>query len=68
MNIYKLKSEKLHGSKEVQFDLEKDIQQIVENNLAELFNLEFVQSEFRVDDKRIDTLGFDPESNSFCNH
>jgi len=44
---------------------EKEIQTLIETNLDELFNLEFVKSEFAVKNFRIDTLGFDKENKSF---
>jgi len=47
------------------FLLEKDIQQVVEANLVEIFNLPFVASELTVEKFRVDTLAFDEESNSF---
>jgi predicted transport protein len=50
---------------EKDFNLEKEIQNLVENNMAELLNLEFITSEFTINNFRIDTLGFDKESNSF---
>ena len=45
--------------------LEKDIQKIIETNLEVFFDLEFVKTEFRIDQFRFDTLAFDNESNSF---
>ena len=47
------------------FKLEKEIQDLIENNLEELFNLRFVKSEFKINEFRIDTLCFDEESKSF---
>jgi len=47
------------------FKLEKDIQDVVEENLEELFGLEFVKSELSVEGFRFDTLCFDKETNSF---
>jgi len=46
------------------FDLEKQLQQIVEQNLGEIFGVRFVASEFIVHGEqpgRIDTLGLDYE-------
>lgn len=45
--------------------LEKDIQRLVENNMQTIFGIEFVTSEFELNNLRVDTLGFDKESNSF---
>ena len=47
------------------FKLEKDIQELVEQNTQSLFGLEFVKSEFSIDNFRLDTLCYDPEKNSF---
>ena len=43
---------------------QKDIQNLVENNLSDLFALEFVKSEFSIDNVRFDTLAFDKENNT----
>jgi predicted transport protein len=51
--------------KEKPFKLEKEIQTLFENNLTELMALEIVKSEFAIKGKRIDTLGYDPQSNAF---
>ena len=45
--------------------LEKDIQRMTEDNLVEIFGLKFIETEFTVDNLRIDTLAFDNENNSF---
>lgn len=45
--------------------LEKDIQRMTEDNLEEIFGLRFIETEFTVDNLRIDTLAFDSENNSF---
>lgn len=47
------------------FELEKDIQMLIEQNTETLFGLEFVKSEFTVDSFRLDTLCYDSESRSF---
>jgi predicted transport protein len=56
---------KLKPVSDIKFDLEKDIQVLFENNLEELFNLQFVKSEFPIKNFRIDTLGYDNENKSF---
>jgi len=49
------------------FDYEKTIQTMVEKNLGELFTgLEFVKSEYQIDDLRIDSVAFDTEKKSFA--
>ena len=44
---------------------EKDLQIITEKNLDVIFGLKFVCSEFQVGNCRLDTVGFDEETNSF---
>ena len=48
--------------KEYPFKLEKDIQNLTENNLIKIFDLEFVKSEFALNKFRIDTLAYDSDS------
>jgi len=47
------------------FNLEKEIQDLVEQNVEELFDLEFVKSEMSIGGFRFDTLCYDFENNSF---
>jgi len=65
MNLFKLSSGKLAQLDREHFTLERDIQQLIEKNLHEVFNLQFVASELTVEKFRIDTLAFDEETNSF---
>ena len=65
MDLYNIKGNNLKSVDVNQFKLEKEIQQLVENNTEELFGLEFVSSEFKIGEFRIDTLCFDKENNSF---
>ena len=65
MNLYKLKNNTLESINSNSFKLEKDIQNIIENNSQELFNLKFVKSEFTIGKYRIDTLCFNEEDKSF---
>ncbi len=50
---------------EVPFELEKNIQYLVEHNIKTIFNIDFVTSEFELNGLRIDSLGFDNDSKSF---
>lgn len=59
------KNSNLNLIREDYFKLEKDIQDLIEQNLQKIFGLEFVQSELALNNFRIDTLAFDQESNSF---
>ncbi|MDY0401825.1 DUF5655 domain-containing protein [Sulfurovum sp.] len=66
MALFKIqKNETLEVVKEKKFKLEKEIQQLTEQNLSAIFGLEFVRSEFPLHNFRIDTLAFDRETNSF---
>ncbi|GAB4218685.1 MAG: DUF5655 domain-containing protein [Candidatus Microgenomates bacterium] len=66
MLIYKkLSDNKLIKIKEKKIDLEKNIQSIIENNLSDIFDLQFISSEFSLNNLRIDTLTFDEEAKAF---
>lgn len=65
MKLYSITNNKLKSISTSEFKLEKDIQNLVENNIGELFNLQFVKSELSIKNFRIDTLGFDKENKSF---
>jgi predicted transport protein len=56
---------RLEEIKEVPFRLEKNMQTLVEENLAELLQLEFVKSELSIGKFRLDTIAFDTESKAF---
>lgn len=51
--------------KEQPFKLEREIQTLFEQNLSQVMGLELVKSEFSIQNQRIDTLAFDPESQAF---
>lgn len=59
------KNWKLEYIKEIWFKLEKDMQILSENNLNELFWLNFIATEFQLNNLRIDSLAFNEETNSF---
>lgn len=66
MKLYSIQDKnKLKPISNIKFGLEKDIQVLFENNLEELFNLQFIKSEFSIKNFRIDTLGYDNENKSF---
>lgn len=64
MTLYDINEDKLTPSK-IDFDRESKLQRLTENNLEELFNLQFVETEFEYKRLRIDTLAFNRETNSF---
>jgi predicted transport protein len=65
MDLYQITKSGLRPVEKSSFDLEKDIQSLVEANLEGLFGLKFVSSEFTVGEFRIDTLGYDEEASAF---
>jgi predicted transport protein len=65
MILYNNNSNKLLQVKENPFKLEKEIQNIFENNLNSIMGLQLVKSEFTIKNKRIDSLAFDKQSNAF---
>jgi hypothetical protein len=66
MKLYqKGASNRLSEIQKRNFKLERDLQVLIESNLYELTGLELVKSEFVIKDRRIDTLAFDREKQSF---
>ena len=64
MTLFRI-DKNLEFIKEKPFKLEREIQKLIEENLNTIFGVEFVKSEFALNQFRIDTLAFDKESNSF---
>lgn len=65
MAIFNIQNRKLSPIREKPIDLEKDIQNLTEENLEAVFGLQFVSTEFALQNFRIDTLAFDKEANAF---
>jgi len=66
MALFKIENnERLEIIREQPFKLEKEIQSLTENNLKSIFGLEFVKSEFSLNNFRIDTLAFDEDAGTF---
>ena len=65
MDLYSIKGNKLNTVELNSFKKEREIQDLVENNTETLFDIDFVSSEFKIGEFRIDTLCFDNETNSF---
>lgn len=65
MSIYFSANNKLKELQEKAFKLERDIQNVFEENLNTIMGLTLVKSEFTIKNKRIDTLAFDSQSNAF---
>ena len=65
MRIFLTKGSKLVENTEDQFLTEKEIQMLTEQNLHEIFKLEFVTSELQLPGFRIDILAFNKEFSAF---
>jgi predicted transport protein len=65
MALYSRKHLKLVPVSEKTAPIERDIQSLTEANLVDLFDLQFVSSEFAHNNLRVDTLCFDPENKAF---
>ena len=65
MELYSIKGNKLNNVEINSFKKEREIQDLVEKNTETLFDVDFVSSEFKIGEFRIDTLCFDNETNSF---
>lgn len=65
MKLYSISGSRISSVKSKPFKLEREIQTLVEENLSEFFDLEFVKSEFSLKSFRIDSLCFDKNNNSF---
>ena len=65
MALFEITKENIKYIKEEKFKLEKEIQQLTEDNLSSIFGLDFVKSEFALNNFRLDSLAFDKKSNSF---
>ena len=66
MALFKIENnERLENIKEQPFKLEKGIQSLTEINLKLIFGLDFVKSEFSLNNFRIDTLAFDKDAGTF---
>jgi predicted transport protein len=65
MAIFNIQNRKLFQIREKSIDLERDIQKLTEENLEIVFGLQFISTEFALQNFRIDTLTFDKEANAF---
>jgi len=65
MNIYTIQNGVLTYQKPEPFRLEKQMQQLIENNLSSISELELVKSEFIIKNKRIDTLAYNSRLKAF---
>ncbi len=65
MPLFSMNRGSLERIDKVDFKYERDIQNLTEENMNQIFGLEFVKSEFQLNNLRMDTLAFDKETNSF---
>ena len=65
MKLLNVKKGVLEEVDSVPFKKEKEIQELVESNVQNVFGLIMIQSEFSVGSYRIDTLCFDEQTNAF---
>ena len=65
MRLFTNKKGKLSKIDGEPFKLERNIQELVEQNTNEIFDLEFISSEFTIGNYRIDSLCFDNDTKSF---
>ena len=65
MPTFKKQNGKLLQVKENAFKKEKDLQELTEKNLETIFGLQFVATEYQVQNLFIDTLGYDLENKDF---
>ena len=65
MALFNINNSKLEQIQELPFKLEKEIQELTEQNLSAILGLNFIRSEFALNNFRIDTLAFDKEAASF---
>jgi len=62
MDLYKIENEKVKFLKPSAPKNEKELQELIENNLKDLFELTFIASELELQRKELDTLAFDEEN------
>jgi len=65
MQIYNIQNDKLVELEEKVFKLEREIQNLFENNLQSVMGLMLVSSERTIKNRRIDTLAYDEQANAF---
>jgi len=65
LKLFKLQSNVLEDVEGIPFQKERDIQNLIEENMSTVFGFTMIKSEFSVGNYRIDTLCYDEERNSF---
>ena len=64
MPIFSNNKGKLELISETPINLERDTQKLVEENMKTVFHLNFIASEFRLNDLRVDSLAYDETQSS----
>lgn len=62
MPIFTIKNKKLSVLKSITFSTERELQELVDTNLYEIFGLQFIKREFGGQGLYIDTIAYDPET------
>jgi len=65
MRLFNIGNEALNEVNQKAFKLEREIQELTEQNLGMIFGYQFVKSEYALNNFRLDSLAFDESSNSF---
>ncbi len=65
MRLFNVGNEKLNEVNQKAFKLEREIQELTEQNLELIFGYKFVKSEYALNNFRLDSLAFDESSKSF---
>src|SRR3989344_3555921 len=65
MPMFKKQNSKLLKIKEITFRRESELQTLTEENINIIFGLQFVATEYKIQNLFIDTLAFDPENKTF---
>ena len=64
MAIFSIKNKDLTEVKSTSFSTERELQELVDENLDKIFGLEFIKREFGGQGLSIDTIAYDPETKS----
>lgn len=62
MAVFKIQNKDLVELKSKTFPLERDLQELVDDNLDKIFGLEFIRREFGGQGLSIDTIAYDPQT------
>ena len=63
--LFKRTAKKLSEVSQINFENEKEVQTLIEENLEAVFGLKFLATEFSILNMRFDTVAFDSENNAF---